>query len=371
MQSDSAWQVYPSIEHPSDVVIEQCETVAGSMTWCLTEKIHGANCSVIVPEKESEELTIASRNQILHSGQDFYNIRESLSSPVSPGSVKLSIALRQCAQQLRANKLVPKGPVVFYGEVFGGVFPKVPKVAGSKVVQHGIYYTPGNNVRFFDVCGSDKCFVAYDAAVEAMKKLSIPFVPIIAKGTFRELLQLAESTCCDVSTICTLYSLPLVDANEREGNVLKPLGHVMLKEDERCIVKVKNPRFNELIEAGVAADRKHQVKKALQPADEHAPIIKKVITDPKQHMLSFVNEPRVASVCSKMHPDDINTDNLRSIVTLMRDDVWKDLARDVDLKTISDSEQQAMRKALETRCQKVAREYVERLEEEALENEDY
>jgi len=369
MQQKPVWRAYPSIEHPRDVIIQDCEAIAGSMQWCLTEKIHGANCSVIVPQSDSEDLIIASRNQMLSSTQDFHNLRECLSADLGDGD-KLAGDLRMCAKYLFTQKHVPDGAVVFYGEVFGGVFPKVPKVPGATVVQHGIYYTPGNNVRFFDIRGSDGRFVSYDIAVEAMKRFHIPFVPITAKGAFRELLQLAESTCCDVSTICTLYGLPIIESNEREGNVLKPLGHVRLRTGERCIIKVKNPRFNELIEAGVAAYRKHQTKKALQPSTQTSPIIKKTITDPKQHLLGMLNEPRIVSVCSKMHPDDVTTENIRTIVAYMTEDILKDFAKDLDIKTIPEADITAMKKELERRSYTVAQTYVERLEEEMYGNED-
>ena len=46
----------------------------------------------------------------------------------------------------------------------------------------------------------------------------------------------------------------------------------------------------------------------------------------------MLNEPRIVSVCSKMHPDDVTTENIRTIVAYMTEDILKDFAKDLDIK---------------------------------------
>eukprot|EP00698_Gefionella_okellyi_P019049 TRINITY_DN5789_c0_g1_i1.p1 TRINITY_DN5789_c0_g1~~TRINITY_DN5789_c0_g1_i1.p1 ORF type:complete len:378 (+),score=69.32 TRINITY_DN5789_c0_g1_i1:30-1136(+) len=367
----AGWNVYPSIEHPREEFIEKCRAATDG-PWCMTEKVHGANCAYIVPDRHKDEISIASRNQVLGRGVDFHNMRSLLITPVSKKDTrKLGEALRVCADALRHDKVVPEGNVMFYGEVFGGVFPGM-KAESVTCVQHGVLYTPDNNVRMFDIAGSDGKFIRYDVASRAMLAAGVPFMPIVATGTFDKMLLLASSSCTHLSTVPEMYGLESPKENEREGNVIKPVEPIVFADGERCIIKCKNARFNELVAAGVVADRKHQAKSAL-PTTTAAPapvLAKKIIGAPKDYLLALVNEPRISSVCSKMHPDDVNSDNLRVIVTATKDDVLKDFAKDVDLKTIADADLASWKKLLEQECNKAVREYVERLEEEQYGDEE-
>lgn len=106
-------------------------------------------------------------------------------------------------------------------------------------MQKGVYYTPNHEYFAFDifVVAGDH---AYWVDVQDIPKFlgeCIPTVPIFAKGTFEEMLNINIKIN---SIIPELLGLPRIEDNIIEGMVLRPNANRSASDKSRIILKKKN-----------------------------------------------------------------------------------------------------------------------------------
>lgn len=191
---------YPRIGGPT-------QPMAG--TWVATEKIHGAN---FVIGFTADRVMFGKRKAWLTDDDAFFGWRLI--------AVELEARVRDVARQVAAAQLV------CYGELFGGRYPhpEVAAVPGLGPVQTGVWYAPDLRWAMFDVLvatgDDDPGELLAFAEVEALGgQAGILTPPVLGRGKRDDL----ERIPVDAPTaVPARLGLPDIDANRREGFVLKP-----------------------------------------------------------------------------------------------------------------------------------------------------
>ncbi|KAJ3091538.1 hypothetical protein HK102_000185 [Quaeritorhiza haematococci] len=151
--------------------VEERENVSSTLSktakWVVTEKIHGANCSLIVSKAKDDpdelEVSIARRTAVLKPNEGFFNIFTFKNGEFAEDlRRKAKLAFKAVEEDYMPKAKAARGPadweleaVVIYGELFGGGYPH-PQMAPNgiyrgKPVQLGIFYSPVLEFAAFDV----------------------------------------------------------------------------------------------------------------------------------------------------------------------------------------------------------------------------
>lgn len=229
------FQKYSSIEnHYRTEFVERIklEGMDGG-TWIATEKIHGANLSIWVNATRTK---IAKRSGFLKDltffkGGEFFRLGL-IEDPLKAKARKM----------YRWFELKPE-TLVIYGELFGGHYPH-PKVLENpkhKMVQKGVWYSPGLQFAVFDI-KINGTFVSFGYLQELCMISGFLPVPIIAYGTFDYMVKLRNDYS---SVIHKEWGLPKIKGNIMEGLVIRPTGNGYLKRGERTMIKSKNKKYSE------------------------------------------------------------------------------------------------------------------------------
>lgn len=102
--------------------------------WYVTEKVYGANFSIIYNGKEFRS---GKRNSWVGSGDEFYNS----ASVVDDNKEFVEKIFKQICDKYRNVKFI-----TIFGELCGGHYPHedVEVNKEAKLVQRGVYYSPDN-----------------------------------------------------------------------------------------------------------------------------------------------------------------------------------------------------------------------------------
>ena len=228
-----------------DKVKERCIDIGFEGPWYISEKIHGANCQVSYDE---EGFNIGCRNS--------YEI------PISWKSVLGSY------EGIIENLYNELGPVALFGEFFGGSYPHpdVPRDPNAKRVQKGIFYTPHNEVLFYDLLIKDKGFLGVKDFEKIADKYCLPRVDFIEIPTLDEALSYPND---NPSKIYLKYSLPEIENNIMEGVVIKPAITIYAGQS-RIIIKNKNERFKEVSKKAKVIHTEEDIQESTKEAIEKA-----------------------------------------------------------------------------------------------------
>ena len=224
--------------------------------WIATEKVHGANFSVIVSsagDGATTTVAFAKRTAILAPTDDFYGFRsQGLADDLAPRARRLFAALRRGAAGAPTSTADSSNPplqhrVQIYGELYGGHYPHpdVPAVRGLLPVQRGVWYSPGLAFLAFDVA-ADGAYLDYARARAACGAADLAFAAPLARGTLPEVL--ARAPVRFASTVAgTLHGLPPLpleggeNKNWAEGVVIR-----CVDPGRRALFKRKIPEFGEV-----------------------------------------------------------------------------------------------------------------------------
>jgi Rnl2 family RNA ligase len=225
--------------------------------FIVTEKIHGANFAFYLSENQIE---CAKRNSFLTPKNIFHNHQELLAK------------MRPTLEEI----LYSYGPMIIYGEIFGGGYPH-PEIETNpeiKVVQKEVWYSP------------EVCFAAFDMMQNGEFLDEVTFqqicdehdlfrAPILAQGTYDEVSNYDPAFETKIPTLLGLPSLP---NNLAEGVVIKTTsGGTPLK---RQIFKRKIKKYSE-----------GRVKPPAKPKED--------LSDLVERISPLINENRLQAVVSK------------------------------------------------------------------------
>lgn len=293
------WIKYPKMPEVSS---------SGRGEFVVTEKIHGANLSIIA-SSISGTVSFAKRTAVLGTAddcEDFYSLRSS----------RLAHELRP--RVLRVAEEAAATEIHIYGELFGGHYPhpNVSPVAGIQAVQKGIWYSPSLRFMAFDV-RMDGSFLNYDRGRELCEAAGIMFVAPLFRGSLSECISFEHRFN---STIPLRLGLPpLSEPNLSEGVVIRPAAEPSsAKCNGRGLFKRKIPEF--------AEDRRYQNPewKQIKRGGGYGNPSKAELVE--MEVVSRVTEQRLASVLSKIgRVDSSDQVACRRLLLAMKEDVRESL----------------------------------------------
>jgi len=262
---------------------------AGGGRWVATEKIHGAQ---LVVACDGELVRFGKRKAWLDCDEPFF------------GWQLLRNQLEVAIATVHAT-LARSGMIYVYGELFGGGYPHpdLEALPGLSPVQTGIWYAPTLHFAAFDLLlvelEQEPMFIAHEQLERVAEQAGLLTVPVLGRGTRREL---AELPVRYPSTVAGLLGLPAIADNVAEGYVLKP--DAELPARTRPLVKHKIPEFDE-----------NRFDESM-PFDHHAQLS---VAELLRWAAVMINPVRIASARSKVGADPA------AVAEEVALDVWIDL----------------------------------------------
>lgn len=280
----------------------------------ILNKIDGANISILVDN--TGDIRFASRNQLIGDNASFYN-HLNIFERIKSNIIKLS-------KYLFSIDCKELDTIQFVGEIYGGIYPHnlIKNSNNNSVVQKRIYYTPSNDIAFYDI------ILNYNTGVSTyldwkLIKLYFYNYKLNSVDVIEENVPFSEAIKRDYNNMpdptYKKYNLPMIENNFSEGVVIKPMYDIVFNNGDRMIAKKKSDKFTEKM--------KHNKKeKADFNIDNYSPEFKDVYNN----ILDYVTESRYHSVVSKMKPNDIDFKNFGNILRSYVKDVVKDYNKEND-----------------------------------------
>jgi Rnl2 family RNA ligase len=234
--------------------------------------------------------------------------------------------------QIIQNSSVPysKPLVTVVGELFGDI------------VNTDVFYSASitePKFKVFDIFVDGKC-INYETVITWCKEADIPYVSILAKGTFTELY---TNLTTDVenfeSEIYKEYNETLpehITKNYAEGYILKPIEYRKFPKGDRVIVKVKHSKYNECVATSIigTTTTAHVNRKRYEDEDQDKyrrellikfPELKDVCAEAVQ----YVNTTRLQNVLSNLSEEEKQNNTIK--VNKLVQDAWKDFTSDCQI----------------------------------------
>jgi len=252
----------------------------------ITEKIHGANFSVIGDGLGN--VSFAKRTSILENDANFYGFQEVFKRDEY---VFLTSFIREFSKKINKE-------VQLYGELYGNN------------IQKGVYYGEDKNFRWYSLRIDGRIIPPKDAEVllESIINLKVPVIKRErVNGDFIEFIRNINQRF-----ISKLTPEHYTDENICEGVVIVPYEKIFFNQSSMLLIKKKNEEFK---------DKSH-VKKIK--------VVKELSKDTKyflEEALSYICENRTNDLFSKMGElEDIK--NISEYAKAYFDDFWGDFGKD-------------------------------------------
>lgn len=265
---------YPKIEEDlkSLQLSEEEYRKLNKITWVVTEKIHGANFSVIT---DGNFLRYAKRKELLNEDDDFFDYK----SAVQDKELKFWEAF-EFVKSTHPDVI----EISFFGELFGGSYPHPELEARDFTpVQSGIYYSPVIEFFIFDILlrtEKENYFLSYNELSEVCKQFNLPYTEALMIGKFSDALNFPFEFESKVPSSLKLPPLPF--PNKAEGIVIKPSEHILVESSKGKIRPVIKRKIKEFAEDFYTQSSQDVTQLGL-----------------KQRVLALVNQNRIDSAISK------------------------------------------------------------------------
>ena len=302
-------------------------------------KLHGSNIQFTVWKSPcgSVEVRAGRRNGYIEPGSDHYGHGLAVVTQGIEERIRRLFTLLADSEQTDGPG---PGPVMrLYGEVYGGVYehPDVPAPThGRKPVQKFVNYSPHIRLAFFDLCLSpfewatsnvdedetedkdedkdkdtDKDgektrkekeegvkWFSFDDASTLCCRVDLPWIPAAFRGTVVDTVAWARTHAADDAMAhWNPEGLPPLTLNAGEGFVVRTVG------DIRHMVKIKNPRFEEI--AVIGQEARTVTKPSVDSSKLDATSIHRMAG--LEFAARYILATRVASVASKTSSDELDT----------------------------------------------------------------
>eukprot|EP00326_Haptolina_ericina_P019102 CAMPEP_0181203670 /NCGR_PEP_ID=MMETSP1096-20121128/19519_1 /TAXON_ID=156174 ORGANISM="Chrysochromulina ericina, Strain CCMP281" /NCGR_SAMPLE_ID=MMETSP1096 /ASSEMBLY_ACC=CAM_ASM_000453 /LENGTH=352 /DNA_ID=CAMNT_0023294305 /DNA_START=41 /DNA_END=1099 /DNA_ORIENTATION=- len=281
--------------------------------WVATEKVHGANFSIVADA--SGCVRFYKRSGPVANSEDFFGFR----------SQGLELRLSQCALRLFAAR-GGMNSVAIFGELCGGRFPhpSVRAVPSLQPVQCGVWYSPGLTFVVFDIAtagpgAAERRFLDFDLACAVAESAGFLFVQTVARGTLQECLDAPVRFDSRLSARLGLPSLPT--PNWAEGVVIRAVHEAQpggsKKGGSRALFKRKIEEFGETQykENGWCGNKVGGTAGAALPLADSSELV-------RYEMQASITRQRLASVTSKLgHVDAHNKAQCRELLDAFHEDI--------------------------------------------------
>eukprot|EP00754_Rhynchopus_humris_P002897 Rhum_TRINITY_DN11579_c0_g2::Rhum_TRINITY_DN11579_c0_g2_i1::g.45295::m.45295 len=273
--------------------------------WVVTEKIHGANFSLVV---DAAGVRCAKRDAVLDADDDtFYAGHRAILA--THGA-----AAQQLLAHLQQHSDTPVDSITIFGELYGGRYPH-PEVAAPPcgAVQQGVWYSPALEWTAYDLTtlapDGTRAYVPFKRLVELLAAHNIPCAEPLLVAPFQECVNFKLPF---QSRIAKKLGYPTLPDNQAEGVVIKPYASEVMVPTiakgkmVRAILKIKAEKFSEL------SDKR--VVKGLEGASDAHVLCK-----------MCVNANRLAAVVSKT--GKLTKKNRSEVTSRFIDDVVEEVER--------------------------------------------
>ena len=247
VMATGSWRRYPKIPESTARWTASAEA-NNADEYVVTEKLHGANFSIILGA--NGDAAFASRSGVLALNDNFYGFR----------SQGLDHYLATRARRLHSLCVSDgvcvgeDGIITIYGELCGGHYPHpaVAAVPGLGPVQRGCWYAPQLCFVAFDVrvhCKSGTRFMDFAAARTAATDAGFLFTRPLLQGPLSLCLHFPARFGTHLPATLGLPALE-DDPNWAEGIVVRPAQEpavwpAVCSSGDRRLVKIKIPEFSE------------------------------------------------------------------------------------------------------------------------------
>lgn len=307
MDKQDLFYKYPSIENSyrEEFLDKIIRWGYADSPYCITEKIHGSNTQIDYNVKTGE-FEYGKRTSKIEEGEACYNVQKCFED------IKDKVVALVEQGQLPDNVETIK----VYGEVFGGNYPheEVKKDNHASKVQKGVYYSPHNEWKAFDIAytleGDDKVyFLSGENFFISCQTVGIDTVPLLTvTNNLKEALEYPNDK---ESIVYQHYALPQLEDNIMEGVVIRPYKTDIWFGQSRLILKNKNDRFKEK-----SRERKPDIYVEVPES------VKKAI----EEIVTYVNENRVNNMIS--HLGEVSEKDIGKVIGLTCKDVWEDFKKE-------------------------------------------
>lgn len=321
--NESQFYKYPSIENTyREEWMNKVKTQGfGNIPYCITEKIHGSNTQIDYDCKTGE-FEYCKRTCTIELGESCYNVQKCFDE-IKEQVIALSEYLKPTINGELKN-------IKVYGEVFGGSYPHpdVAKDSHASKVQKGVYYSPHNQWRAFDIaytlveeekihflCGEDFFLACQAVGIETVPLLKVT-------ENLKEALEYPNN---GESIVYESYGLPKLENNIMEGVVIKPWKVDAWIGQSRVIFKNKNEVF---------AEKSHEKKKNIQI--DVPPIVKQAM----EEISAYVTENRVNNVIS--HLGEVSEKDIGRIIGITAVDALDDYKKDFGTLNLMEKQEEKM-----------------------------
>lgn len=320
----SQFYKYPSIENSyREEFVDKIKLNGyADIQYCITEKIHGSNTQIDYNRKTGE-FEYCKRTCPIEQGESCYNVQKCFEE------IKESVV--DLADYLAPTVRGDLETVKVFGEVFGGYYPhpEVAKDHHASKVQKGVYYSPHNQWKAFDIAytlvGDERVFfLSAEDFFLACGAVDIDPVPLLAvTNNLQEALDYKND---GESVVYEHYGLPkLLDKNIMEGVVIKPWKVDLWLGQHRIVLKNKNEIFSE---------KSHEKKVNIQV--EVPEIVKQAI----QEISAYVTENRVHNVIS--HLGEVSVEDFGKVLGLSSKDALDDYKKDFGTLNLMQKQEEKM-----------------------------
>jgi len=310
---------YSSIENAyrTKTVNYITETGNADGEWVSTLKIHGANYSIWT---DGEEVRHAKRSGFI-AGESFFG----------DYNFNYDENARQLRQYFKSFIDVSTDVVSIHGEIYGGLYdhPDVKRDKSAVRIQKDVQYRPDNDFIVFDI-KVDNRVLDHDLVTNLCKKFKIPHVPVLARGSFWDLMKIDTEF---IDPLPELLGLPPIEGNYAEGWVLKPVIPKFFGNGERIILKGKNSKMSE---------RSKKIKKPPKPVIELSEEANRL----KDELFMYLNENRLRNVLSHGEIEQVTQKDFGRLMGLFAKDAFDDFLKDYqeDWDKLEKKEQVAIKK---------------------------
>ena len=300
---------------------------ANDIEWFAEVKIDGSNFQCCLDADNN--FSVGTRTRFLERGAEFQGYERAMrNGNVFNKLVELKKYIAELyleSEAIKCNRFC----IRVYGELCGGMYrhPDVEKIKGAVKIQGRVSYHPDNVWIPYDIEIMDEyeniILVCKQSVVESLcNKVDLPFPVVIKRGTFDEVINLANDFIDPIGN--KLFGLPLIENNITEGLVLKPDMPLRFGNDGRIMVKSKNDKFKE------------RVKKDPKEPKEIIPMNELEL---KYYELyrEFMTESRVMSVISKV--GTVNAKAFGMILGMFMKDLYNDFDKEYgeEVKNLEDT----------------------------------
>jgi Rnl2 family RNA ligase len=281
-----------------------------------TLKVDGPNVSFAY---DGEDYRIAKRTSLIDDDANFYNMNK-FKNMYEPNIKEM--------YDYVVNKNNTIDTLIIFGEVFGGYYnhKTINRINNASKVQGRISYSPDNHVIIYDIMTVgynpadtkyfDVKYLNWDEVKGLCEMFNFMVVPEIARGKFYDLMKMDIENINDPLHNIIDINLPIIENNNIEGIVIKPLEEKQFYNEKRVICKLKSTKFVE----------KSSVPKVKIDTDTKIDSMPDEYKDTLNRLLEYITPSRYFSVVSKI--GDVESKDFGLIMKSYYDDFISEFKKD-------------------------------------------